>query len=504
MYRTCSVVSARPIATLALVFALLIPASSQAKNLYVNGTTGNDAVTYAANSEANPWRSIGRAAWGSTNRQARNGNEAARAGDVVLVAAGVYSTAATNTRNEVAYFAENSGVAGSPIVFRAVGLVQLTTSSGVGPLIGALSRNYITWDGFSIHEATAPSTPDTGPVTVYGCTGCVLENLDINGNGNANGRIDNHNGIRIESSRGVLVRNNRIQNVYTGSNVNNGAAIMVYASGAVTFENNEIFNCGSGINLKGGPNTTASIDFFTIRYNLLYNIGEVRNGFGAGSAIIMHAGAATTADRPTRIYQNVVRDVVGEAAVRIWRFSDTDITNTPMNGKIVNNTFVNTPKAMWVDNPPLANAGFVYKNNISSGTSEGAIAFNGVPNDKTRFDSENNLFWSYGSMALTTNATHTLANWKSTFGQDTAAPASINADPGFVNLAGRDLRLGVSSPARGLGRDVLDLNNNGSTTDLIPAGAYVSGNEVIGRTTALASPSTPSAPRNLRIVPQAQ
>lgn len=500
MYRTCFIESKSALALLVLALALMVPAWSDAKNLYVNGATGNDAVLYDANSEATPWRTIGRAAWGSTNREARNGSQAARAGDVVLVAAGTYATAGTNSRNAVAYHAENSGTAGNPVIFRAVGLVQLTLSSGIGSVIGSSGKNYITWDGFTLHEASAPSAPDTGPATIFDCTGCVLQNLDINGNGDANNRADNHNGIRIERSNGVLIRNNRIQNVYsgTGINVNNGSAIMVYGSGAVTFEHNEIFNCGSGIFLKGGPNT--NIDYFTIRYNLLYNIGDAARG---GSAIIMHAGAATTADRPTRIYQNIVRDS-REAAIRIWRFSDTDITNTPMHGKIVNNTFYNMPKGLWVDNQPLPNAGFVFKNNIVSNTSEGGIAFNGVPNDKSRFDSENNLFWAYGSMALTTNATHTLSNWKSTFGQDNAAPASVNVDPRFVNVGGRDLRLAADSAARVLGRDVFDLNGNGSTTDLVPSGAYVTGNEVIGRTTALPSPGMPTAPANLRIIPPAQ
>ena len=500
MRRTFSLAFADRVAFLLLIAAVLVPAESYAKTLYVNSVTGNDAVSYDANSESTPWRTIGRAAWGSTNRQARNGAQAARAGDVVLVAAGTYTTAGTNTRNEVAYFTENNGTASAPIVFRAQGSVQLSLTNGIGPQIGAIDRDYIVWDGFTIHEASAPSAPDTGPVTVYGCNGCQLLNLEINGNGNANNRMDNHNGIRIEGSQNILVRNNRIQNVYTAHNVNNGAGIMVYASGAVTFEHNEIFNCGSGINLKGGPNT--QIDFFTIRYNLIYNIGEVRNGTPVGNAIIMHAGAATTATRPTRIYQNIVRDS-REAAVRIWRFSDTDITNTPMHGKIVNNTFYNVPKGIWVDNQPLANAGFVFWNNIVSNMSEGPIAFNGDPRDEARFDSEHNVFFSFPAI-LTTNASHTLAQWKSTFGQDTAAPASISADPRFVSAAGRDFHLAGDSPALSLGRDWLDLNGNGSTSDAIPAGAYVTGNEVIGRTSGGATPPTlPSAPANLRIIPPA-
>jgi hypothetical protein len=57
----------------------------------------------------------------------------------------------------------------------------------------------------------------------------VLQNLDINGNGDDGGRLDNHTGIRIEQSKNILIRNNRIQNVYTAHNVNNGAGIQVYS-----------------------------------------------------------------------------------------------------------------------------------------------------------------------------------------------------------------------------------------------------------------------------------
>jgi len=45
---------------LALLLALSFPVA--AKNLYVDASSGDDSVTYTANSSSNPWRSIGRAA----------------------------------------------------------------------------------------------------------------------------------------------------------------------------------------------------------------------------------------------------------------------------------------------------------------------------------------------------------------------------------------------------------------------------------------------------------
>src|SRR5262245_57259652 len=111
--------------------AILVAAASgvSAKDLYVNGTTGNDSTSYAANSAASPWRTIGRAAWGSTSRTAPVTAEAARAGDTVNVAAGTYVTTGTGERYGIAYNPVNSGTSTSPIVFAATGVVTLTYSS---------------------------------------------------------------------------------------------------------------------------------------------------------------------------------------------------------------------------------------------------------------------------------------------------------------------------------------------------------------------------------------
>ena len=480
--------------------AALFPASLQAKTLYVDAVNGNDATTYANNGPSTPWRTIARAAWGSTDRGARVSSQAARAGDVVLVAAGTYATLATNERNIPALYTENEGTSDSPITFRAVGTVNLTLTGGSGPVVGSYDRDYIIWDGFTIHEATAPSRPDTGPVTIWFCNGCQILNMDINGNGDGGGRMDNHGGIRIEQSRNLLIRNNRIQNVYTDHNANNGSGIMVYSSGAITFEHNEIFNCGSGIFLKGGPATNN--DYFTIRYNLLYNIGEQRDGGVSGNAIIAHAGAPNRPEAPVRIYQNVVRDSL-QAAVRIWHFDGVDPTNNPLNVKIVNNTFENVESGLWVDRDPLPNAQHVFWNNIVTNSRQ-MIAYNGsLYADNTRFDSEHNLSYNNTQFAAMTDGNVTVTTWRSRTGQDTAAPASSTSNPLFVNEAGNDFRLQAGSPARTLGVDWMDLNGNGSTTETVPAGAYVTGSEAIGRTSGSTTPPpppAPAAPTNVRII----
>ena len=104
----------------ALAFVVLGAAATDAKTLYVNASTGNDGTSYAANSESAPWRSIARAAWGGTSRNSPNSGEAARAGDTVIVAAGVYATNESgSSRNVPVLNPANSGTSGNPIVFQA-------------------------------------------------------------------------------------------------------------------------------------------------------------------------------------------------------------------------------------------------------------------------------------------------------------------------------------------------------------------------------------------------
>ena len=264
-----------------LTLMCIFPLSVEAKTLYVDGTTGNDTITYNSNSSSTPWRTIGRAAWGSTNRNAPNTTEAAQAGDTVIVASGTYSTVGTDDRFGVAYLPANSGTSGNPITFQAQGTVVLTLSSSRGPVIGANARNYITWKGFTINEANAPTHADTGSVVFLSSTGSSAENLILNGNGDP-GYGDNHPGIRIEHSVNIALRNNIIQN-YRTSVVNqvNGAGIQVYNSKGLTIEHNEIYNCGSGIFLKaiGFVGDVATPSEYSdmqdvVRYNLIHDVAH--------------------------------------------------------------------------------------------------------------------------------------------------------------------------------------------------------------------------------------
>lgn len=136
---------------LTLLTLSVVSFSAQAKNLYVDGSTGNDSTTYAANDATHPWATIGRAVWGSTSVNNGDASEAAQAGDTVIVKPGTYTaTQGTGKRYDPIWCPENSGTSGNPITIRAEGPVILRSNTGtIGePVIGAYGRDHIVWDGF--------------------------------------------------------------------------------------------------------------------------------------------------------------------------------------------------------------------------------------------------------------------------------------------------------------------------------------------------------------------
>lgn len=474
----------------------LLPMAADAKTLYVNAATGNDSTTYAANSEASPWRTIGRAAWGSANREQRVSSEAAAAGDIVLVAAGTYTTVATNNRFEVSLYSQNAGTAAAPVTYRAVGEVRIE-QSGRGAVLGSYQQDYIIWDGFTIDESRALSVADTGPVTVQGCTGCQLLNLTIVGNGTDGNRMDNHTGIRVEASEDIVIRGNRIRNVYTGSNRNNGAGIMTYSSYRMTIENNEISDCGAGVFLKGGPYRQPAGT--TIRYNYIHRTGtgNYAQNTADGAAIALHAGAPGTAAAPVLVYQNVLANGAF-AAVRIWGFDGVSPTTNPMHVKVINNTIVNMPKGVYLDSLPVANAQHLVVNNIIVGAAE-VMSYNtqsGSASDTSRVVFARNVGTGATWAIVPVDNRRNLAQWQAATGQDAG---SLETDPQFAGAA--DLRLAAGSPARTVGRAVYGIGGGDGT--VVPAGAYITGNEAIGPGGSNPNPNPgsglPTAPRNLRI-----
>jgi hypothetical protein len=468
-----------------LLFALLAVATpAAAKDLYVDATNGDDAVSYAANGPSAPWRTIGRAAWGSTNRSAPNGSEAARAGDTVHIAAGTYTTAGTGGRFNVAYNPVNSGSAGNPIQFVGEGTVALRLSGSRGPVIGSDGKNYITWDGFYIDENVAPPAQDTGPVTVFGATGVVVRNVQVRG-------IfapwqDNHNGIRVEQANATVLQENLIFGIGSQSGYGqNDSAIMLYDSNDTVIENNELHTSGAGVFVKGQHDGQTQRRT-TIRRNLIYNMGS--QGVTIGPAA-----------RDGRTYQNIIRNCAGQSsAIRIYDFG-TGEGREPINEVVANNTIYGCGGFHVID---IGVNNTVMNNIVDVSGTSGRYPTESVKTDVRgmRWDRQIYNAMPGGTVARLdidgNGANYSLSTWRSTFGYDAGGNA---VNPGFV-AAGSNFRLTAGSAARSVGIDVLDLNGNGSTTDAIPAGAYVTGAEIIGRSGG-AGPVLPPPPTGLRIIP---
>lgn len=462
---------------------LFLPLTAEAKTLYVNASTGNDATTYAANSETAPWRSIGRAAWGSANRSAPNANEGARAGDVVRIAPGTYTTVGNLTgggfgRQDVAYNPINNGAAGSPIRFECTGPCVLTYSSGAGPMIGATDRNYIEWSGFSINEATAPSRADTGPVTFFRVTGGSIENSTLIGNPNWTARVgDNYTGVRLEDAMNVRIVGNRIRDFGGQAGDRNHAGVQTYRSYPLLIENNEFTNCGSGIYLKAYANV---VQTGRVRFNIFLN-----NRHGLNVLL-----QPFTASQPLLIYQNIF---AGNRESGVWiNAFDNGVTDAKWV-RFFNNTLVDNASAVatynWASFP--AGSNFLFWNNVVTGTGNRVRQDNSdavTNNQKDRHDFDRSV---YASATIEVGGVaRTMAYWQG-LGQDVS---SVVVNPGFVSAT--DYRLSPSSPARTVGRALYGIG--GATGTAIPAGAYITGSEIIGPTGGTAI-VLPSAPTGLRI-----
>jgi nitrous oxidase accessory protein NosD len=463
----------------ALVAALLMMSlrATAQTTLYVNDATGNDAVARASNSAATPWKTIGRAAWGSTRRDAPNAAEAARAGDTVEVAAGTYSYGGTiSNRWGVVYNPVNEGTGPDrAITFRATGRVTLTAPATASPVIGCYQRDYIVWQGpFELSEASISIHPDTGTVVMSGAvTGCGVDGIRVDGNG-APAYVDNHTGVRIEYCTSCFVRNSTITNVRHRRGNHNGSGVMLYDSSDALIERNHIFSVDNAVFVKGvRPNGPAQART-TIRLNLLVNCDE----------------CITLSDsRDSRIYQNVIRD--SEIGLNLLARGPGPLIH-PVGDWFVNNTMDNMSQACvflgggdWHESVRVWNNIFTNcrrVNHRETGTFGTGTA---------KVDWQHNGYATFGVFAADASGQYSFSQWQKTFSQDTAAPPSATTDPRFVDASRDDFRLcsGAGAPhtdcrsASGLTRmgvDILNLNAAGKTSDLIPIGAFVSNLERIG------------------------
>ena len=473
-----------------LVIATSLPAYARS-TLYVSPSpTGDDSRTYVqAQNPLTPWATIGRAAWGSTNRAIPNAGQAAQAGDTVMITSATYNFAGVvDNRFDAVYNPVNQGTSSvNRITFQATGPVTLTAPATQSPVIGCNVKNHIVWKGpFSLNEASISIHPDTGTVVMTGATGCGVDGISVDGDGDP-GYVDNHNGVRIEFCTGCFVRNSTIFDVNLPSNPNhNQAGIMLYDSDDTIIEHNYITDVDTAIFVKGVHGLTSQAGTI-IRYNLLVDCGDC--------VIISFSENA-------RVYQNVIRD----SGFGIYLLAEgVDPFRHPVGDWMFNNTIDGMSKACvngqgsWHENVRVWN-------NIMTNCAW-ANYFNGNFNSSGAvIDWEHNNYFANNRVAGDNSGNRTtLAQWTAAFTHDLAAPAAIDTDPRYADAVSNDFRLctGAGAPlagcvgasaARTLGVDLYDLDTDGSTIDIIPAGAYITNNEVIGPNFGAIQ-----APTNLRI-----
>jgi hypothetical protein len=482
-----------------LVLATIVVALStsvEAGTVCVNPAGGDDSRTKAAVSASwtgktctAPWATLGRAVWGSPDRDTPSAAQAAAAGDTVIVAAGTYTTDEGGGRASTAttYQPVNSGSSDNPIVFTcatygsmpAACVLRYSGKSPGGNFIGVNGQSYVTWRGFQIDATTNPAC--TGMlVNVRDSKGVVIEWNEVIGDPKCT-PDDNHAGIWVSSDTSfVTIRNNKIsgiRNSQRGRGNENGAGIIVYEAGHGIIEHNDISDSGAGIALKApfGNRGGFSKAFgpWTVRYNLLHDLDL--------ACVNVHRNPAS-ASQPTKIYSNVCKDSGICLHVHLFDGGKTD----PSNNWFINNTCHNWAsggrlQAIEIESAVAfqPNANNRVRNNIFRGG--GRILALNQPDGEyvaSKWNQDYNWYSKYDSGFMFGTFDGNFGNWK---GSSEADAHSVNGtDPKFVNEAAGDFHLAPGSPARGACPDELDLDGDGSTTDMVACGAYATGNEVIG------------------------
>lgn len=309
-----------------------------------------------------------------------------------------------------------------------------------GPILGTNGRDHIVWDGMHVVERDSYH-PDTGPVVLWDSNDGAFIGNEIEGQTTL--LQDNHNGLRINSSNRLLVRNNDIHGIQPvdlgENNPQNHAAIMIYLSSDVVFEHNELHDSFTGFFPKGesGPHV--------FRFNELHDLAK---------------GVRLSYHHQVDVTQNL--------------FYDCDLSLQPaeeiVDIRVYNNVFYDSRAGVgnWFEVSGIG----VFNNLFLS--VQRPFDFDAAIGD---ISSDHNVFAEFDAFAAQGVDVGGLAGWQA-LGYDAA---SLAGDPGVVDAAAHDFHPVQGSILLDAGIDLADHDGDGNTREAIPVGIYIDGDERVGR-----------------------
>ncbi len=388
----------------------------------------------------------------------------------------------------------NSGTAGNPITFMSqtpLGAVMVGVSvvanngngldtPGVANVIGSENKQYIIWNGFKLEAfttngGTTPAVPQIA-ITDGGNSNYNLGNEVINcecvGTSIANGG-GNIALIRLEYQQNALIQNNYLHDISDPTGDHNVEGLWTFMTQGITVTQNTFYNNSENIFSKyGSINDTYSL-------NLLLPITAAGISYGNASFFIQNFEGPVT---NMTITQNII---IGSLMSVL--FNPAEGGGEPNSISIYNNTMYNASTVAYAVSTSDLGATWSAWNNIIAAPSGSDYLFWEYANEVPTVLDYNDYYALGGSpvwgdqIYATNYTTSSLSSWQTHTGFDTH---SVTTNPNFVNGSG------AFSLATDFKRSSYPTNGRGGSYAAV-MGAYITGNETIGYTTASTVPPMP-------------
>jgi len=400
--------------------------------------------------------------------------DSAVAGDTVYFRGGIYNPGNAPAWSQNALQPFNSGTSENPIIFKAYPneIPFIVANQGFdGGAFGVNNKDWIVWDGFH-SKAEQIANGIRKIMYIRDADHVTIRNCDLEGNSlNTDGQ--NNSIISIYGPNYLTVENCNLYGAggLPGSS-HNSAALLIYHSCHMIICNCDIHDNHTGIFEK--ENNYLNNTYYN---NFIYN-----NHNGLDYSILFVDWKNYTCKNNV-FYNN--------SHVHIEVNGGTQ-DGTLDNLRIYNNTFIN---------PAMTGTAFALEDR---GTIRNIEVYNNIVGNANRvyrhyaneiFYADYNNFYDCGYFWIDW-VTGDFTWWKA---QTVWDNYSITGNPNFINPGGtnpEDYKLQSSSPTLTLGIDRQDYDNDGNTTERIPAGAYITGDEIIGYTDSGTPDTTPPSRSN--------